>query len=50
MYLKLNWNDKKMSSDCEYAGATNSQGMIWCEKKNIYVTGKEKDTCPDYKK
>jgi len=39
-----------MPSDCVDAGDTNSQGMVWCNKKNCYVTGKEKDTCPDYKK
>lgn len=37
-------------SDCKYAGATNSDGLIWCEKKKIYVTAKEKNTCPHYDK
>ncbi len=35
-------------SDCKYAGSLNSIGMVWCEKKQIYVSTKEKDTCPDY--
>ncbi|MFW9825162.1 MAG: hypothetical protein ACFFDB_09850 [Promethearchaeota archaeon] len=37
-------------SDCKFAGAENSDGLIWCEKKNIYVTAKEKDTCEYYEK
>jgi hypothetical protein len=35
-------------SDCKHAGEENADGLIWCEKKNVYTTGKEKDTCPDY--
>ena len=35
-------------SDCKYAGVTNGAGQIWCEKKNIYVSGTEKESCPDY--
>jgi hypothetical protein len=35
-------------SDCKYAGDTNSAGQVWCAKKNIYVSAKEKDTCADY--
>ena len=38
------------ASDCVFAGEVNDQGLIWCEKKNIYVTGKEKETCEYYKK
>jgi hypothetical protein len=38
------------NSDCIHAGEENSEGLIWCNKKNIYVTAKEKDTCPDYQK
>ena len=37
-------------SDCVFAGEENSEGLIWCEKKNIYVTAKEKDICGDYQK
>jgi hypothetical protein len=38
------------TSDCKYAGDVNPEGLMWCKKKNIYVTGQEKDTCPDYEK
>ncbi len=42
---------KKMAkSDCKYAGDENSDGLVWCTKKNIYVSAKEKDTCTDYEK
>ena len=37
-------------SDCIYAGEKNAVGQIWCEKKKIYVSGTEKDTCSDYAK
>jgi len=37
-------------SDCVFAGEENSEGLVWCEKKNIYVTAKEKDTCEFYDK
>ncbi len=40
----------QIASDCEFAGEVNAQGLIWCEKKNVYVSGKEKETCEDYKK
>ncbi|MHA1294240.1 MAG: hypothetical protein ACTSQJ_16425 [Promethearchaeota archaeon] len=36
--------------DCKWAGEENSDGLHWCEKKQIYVTGKEQDTCQDYEK
>ena len=39
-----------MASDCTYAGDKNSQGQLWCTKKNIYVSGLEKDSCSDYEK
>ena len=39
-----------MSSDCKYAGDTNSAGMVWCDKKKIYVSAKEKDNCEFYEK
>ena len=35
-------------SDCVFAGEENSDGLVWCEKKNIYVTAKERDTCEFY--
>jgi len=35
-------------SDCVFAGEENSEGLIWCQQKNIYVTAKEKDTCEFY--
>ncbi|MHA2078626.1 MAG: hypothetical protein ACW99X_13625 [Candidatus Thorarchaeota archaeon] len=38
------------SSDCIHAGDSNSQGQVWCAKKNIYVSAMEKDTCADYEK
>ncbi|MHA2424257.1 MAG: hypothetical protein ACXAEF_05685 [Candidatus Thorarchaeota archaeon] len=37
-------------SDCKYAGKTNSAGQVWCEKKNIYVSAQEKDSCEFYEK
>lgn len=37
-------------SDCKYAGEKNAAGQVWCSKKNIYVSGTEKDTCADYMK
>ena len=37
-------------SDCVHAGDENSEGLVWCNKKNIYVSAKEKDTCGDYQK
>jgi len=37
-------------SDCKYAGEKNAAGQIWCSKKNLYVSGKEKETCVDYTK
>ena len=38
------------TSDCKYAGATDPNGLVWCEKKNIYVSAKEKDSCEFYEK
>lgn len=38
------------SSDCVHAGDENSDGLIWCKKKKLYVTAKEKDTCEYYNK
>lgn len=35
-------------SDCKFAGDTNPEGLVWCDKKNIYVSGTEKDSCADY--
>ena len=37
-------------SDCIHAGDENSAGLVWCAKKNIYVSATEKDSCPDYEK
>ncbi|MHA1785003.1 MAG: hypothetical protein ACTSVE_07365 [Candidatus Helarchaeota archaeon] len=31
--------------NCKYAELRNSDGMIWCNKKNIYVTGNEEKNC-----
>jgi len=38
----------KKLTDCKYAGEENAAGQIWCEKKNIYVSGEEGDHCSDY--
>lgn len=35
-------------TNCKYAGEKNAVGQTWCSKKNIYVSGKESDTCSDY--
>jgi hypothetical protein len=35
-------------SNCKYSGETNPEGLIWCTKKNIYVSGQEKDSCADF--
>ena len=37
-------------SDCVHAGDDNAQGMVWCNKKNIYASAKEKDSCEFYEK
>ncbi|MFW9846475.1 MAG: hypothetical protein ACFFD6_06995 [Candidatus Thorarchaeota archaeon] len=37
-------------SDCVHAGDENPQGLVWCEKKKIYVSAMEKDTCEFYEK
>lgn len=39
-------------SDCKHAGDKNAQGLLWCNKKNRYVSGdeSEKDNCEDYEK
>lgn len=37
-------------SDCEHAGKISATGMIWCEQRKIYVSGKERETCEFYKK
>ena len=37
-------------SDCIHAGEDTDQGMVWCKKKNIYVSAKEKDSCEFYEK
>ena len=38
------------TSDCKYAGDTNAAGQIWCNKKQIYVSAKEKENCEFYQK
>ncbi len=38
------------SCDCKHAGESNAAGLIWCEKKKLYVPAEEKDTCPHYEK
>ena len=45
-----NSKEAKKMSDCKHAGDKNAAGMIWCAKKNIYVSGTEKDHCADYEK
>ncbi|MHA1283300.1 MAG: hypothetical protein ACTSVV_05210 [Promethearchaeota archaeon] len=39
-----------VACDCKWAGEENSNGLHWCEKKQIYVTGKEQDTCEFFEK
>ena len=34
--------------ECKHAGPKNAAGLIWCEKKNRYVTGEERPTCEDW--
>ncbi len=47
----FNWREEKrefISSDCKYAFNPNPTGLYWCNKRNIYVTGLEKQTCKYY--
>lgn len=47
----FNWREEKkefISSDCKYAYNPNPTGLYWCDKKKIYVTGLEKQTCEFY--
>ena len=38
-------------NNCKWAGEeVNSDGLVWCEKRKVYVTGMETDTCSDYQK
>lgn len=49
----FNWREKKrefISSDCKYAYNPNPTGLYWCAKKNIYVSGLEKQSCHYYVK
>ena len=41
---------KMIEGKCIHAGDRNSQGLLWCNKKNRYVSGDdaEKDHCEDY--
>lgn len=53
MFEYFNWREEKkdfISSDCKYAYNPNPTGLYWCAKKNIYVTGLEKQSCAFYKK
>ena len=34
--------------ECKHAGDKNELGLIWCGKKNRYVTGNERPTCNDW--
>ncbi|MFX1573706.1 MAG: GNAT family N-acetyltransferase [Promethearchaeota archaeon] len=49
----FNWREEKkefISSDCKYAYNPNPTGLYWCTRKNIYVTGLEKQNCQYYVK
>lgn len=53
MFEYFNWREEKkefISSDCRYAYNPNPTGLYWCAKKNIYVTGLEKQSCMFYHK
>jgi len=53
MFEYFNWREEKkefISSDCKYAYNPNPTGLYWCAKKNIYVTGLEKQSCEFYQK
>ncbi|MFX1329781.1 MAG: GNAT family N-acetyltransferase [Promethearchaeota archaeon] len=53
MFEYFNWREEKkefISSDCKYAYNPNPTGLYWCVKKNIYVTGLEKQSCKFYQK
>jgi hypothetical protein len=36
--------------DCKHAEGKNAQGLIWCSKKNIYVSDKAYESCEYYEK
>lgn len=45
---ELTGSDSKcLISNVSYAGKKNAVDQVWCDKKNIYVSGKESDTCPN---
>ncbi|MFX1322774.1 MAG: GNAT family N-acetyltransferase [Promethearchaeota archaeon] len=49
----FNWREEKkefISSDCKYAYNPNPTGLYWCIRKNIYVSGLEKQSCQYYVK
>ena len=49
----FNWREEKkelISSDCKFAFNPNPTGLYWCNKRNIYVTGLEKQSCEYYVK
>lgn len=41
-------NIKDISSDCKFAAHQNSVGLYWCEKKEIFISGLEKQYCKNY--
>ncbi len=41
-------NRAVISSDCSFAHNRDTVGLYWCEKKQIFVSGLEKQTCPYY--
>lgn len=47
------WREEKkefIPSDCKFAFNPNPTGLYWCNKKMIYVTGLEKQSCRYYVK
>ena len=36
-------------SNCIYAGEKNSLGLLWCNKKKVYISGEEIDECKEFK-
>ncbi|MHA1295187.1 MAG: GNAT family N-acetyltransferase [Promethearchaeota archaeon] len=53
LFIYFNWreeNKEQLSTDCIHANVQNPSGLYWCDKKQIYVTCLEKQTCPYYKK
>lgn len=47
----FNWRVEKkefISSDCKFAFNPNPTGLYWCNKKSVYVSGLEKQSCRYY--